>query len=84
MFQFFNLCSEDPRQLIFHIAPQALDRIEFGTIGQQEQTHDIIWHQQRFRFMTAPVIHEHDIQRILIVVRKLIQKDLKIDGVQLR
>jgi isoleucyl-tRNA synthetase len=33
--------------------------------------------------MAAPIIHQHDMQGVLIMVRKLVEEDLKINRIQL-
>jgi hypothetical protein len=84
MVQLLNRCREHSRPLSCHLLPQPFDGIELGAIGRQEQTHDIWWQHQRFCFVTAPIIHKHNIESLLIGVCKLIQKDLNVGGVQVR
>jgi hypothetical protein len=83
-FQRFELRHQYPGQSRFQILPQALDGVEFGAIGRPEYTHAMVREHECFGLMTAPIIHQHDIQGRLIVVCKLIQKDLQVDRVQLR
>jgi len=63
--------------------PEARDRIALGTIGRQEQTHKTFVHPQGFRCMTAPILQQENIRCPLIVLGKLMQQDLKVDGIQL-
>jgi hypothetical protein len=82
VFSLIKRGNEDPRQLIFHILPQALDGIELRTVGRSEQTDDILRDTQRFGLMTAPIIHDDNIQCVRIVLGKLMQQDLEVDAVQ--
>jgi hypothetical protein len=70
--------------LVFDILPQALNRIELGTLGRQEQAYHIGWDHERFGRMTASIIQQHDVQCILIVLSNLVQENLKVEGIELR
>ena len=80
--QLIKRWDEDPGQLIFHCVPQVLDWTMRRTVGRAEQTDDIFRDGQRFRFMTAPNICDDHIQYGQMLLDKLIQKDMKVDGVQ--
>jgi hypothetical protein len=41
-------------------------------------TGDIVWDDQRASLVTAPIIHQHDVERLLVVLCKLMQQELKV------
>ena len=78
VFQLVELCSQPPCELRFHRLPQALDGIALGTLGRQEETDHRARDHERFRLMTTPMVHQHHMAWIPIVICKLMQKDLKV------
>jgi hypothetical protein len=84
VFQLIDCGRQNPGQLGFHGFPQPLDRIELWAIGRQEQTDNIGRDHQRFGLMATPIIHHHNIQAVPVVLGELIQKELKVDGIQMR
>ena len=53
-----------PTQLIFEITPDALGRIDFGTVRRLEDQHDICWDTECLCAMAATIVHENQIQGV--------------------
>jgi hypothetical protein len=83
-FQRCEVRHQYPSQSRVQSLPQALDGVEFGALGRQEDTHDMVRDHECFGLMTAPIIHQHNLQGSLLAVCKLIQTDMKVDRVQRR
>ncbi len=54
--QLIKRCCQEVRQLIFQVAPQPFNRIEFWTLGWQEDRHSVGWPAQGFRFVEGAII----------------------------
>jgi hypothetical protein len=78
--QCFNRCREHPCQLRLHLAPPPRDGSAFGPLRRSAQTHHMSRDDLRLGRMTAPMIHEHHVQRRLRGVRQLMPQALNVDG----
>jgi hypothetical protein len=80
--QRFELPGQPPGSLIFHLAPEAVDRMEFRTIRGHQQTHPMVWEDERCGRMAAPLIHQHDLQRVVRAACTFLENDWTSGGVQ--
>ena len=60
-----ELGRQHPSPLIFSLLPEALDGMEFGTLGRPEQTRHLVGDPPRCRRMPAPLIPQDPIQGVL-------------------
>jgi hypothetical protein len=81
--QLRELRDQSPSQAVFQLSPPARDGMALGAIGREEQTDHMVRESKRFRLMTTSMIHQHDMERLLIGVCELRQKDLNVCRVQL-
>ena len=73
-----------PRPWPFHLWPQALEGMARRTIRRPKEPPDMLRHAQGFRRLTAPVVHEDEMQRLLRRRRTCMPKAVNVGGMPLR
>ncbi len=73
-----------PGDLIFHVAPEPLDRIEFWAIGWQQHESDIVWDGQSFGGMRTAIVEDENVQAVRISLGEGVEEDLKVGTVAAR
>jgi hypothetical protein len=71
-----------PRQHVFEVAPNALDRVQLGTIGRQPDRADIRRQNEPLGRVGTAVIQEQDVQAIGVRLGKGVEEDLEHLGME--
>jgi len=72
------------RQLVFEVAPESFDRIEFGTIGGQKDRYHIGRPVHGFGLVPGPVVEPQHVQRLWKGSGKAVQPPLERMSVKVR
>ena len=74
----------EPRQRVFEIAPDPLNRVQLGTVGGQEDEAHIGREREPLSGMRATVVEEQEIQAVRERRREGVDEDLETLRVQIR
>src|ERR671918_426474 len=72
-----------PSEVVFQVAPQALDRIQLWTIGRKPDVPHIFWPLKPLGGMRAAVIQEQDVETVGKRVSERVDKDLEGVGIEI-
>jgi hypothetical protein len=72
-----------PSEVVFQVAPQALDRVQLWTIGRKPDVPHICWPLKPLGGMCAAVIQEQDVEAVGKRVGERVDKDLEGVGIEL-
>ncbi len=73
-----------PGQILFEVLPHPFDRIDLRRVRRLKQENDILGDAQVLGRMTARIVEEDDVDARCLCLRKRVQKELHMLGIQLR
>jgi hypothetical protein len=71
-----------PGQVVFHVAPHPLDRVQLRTVGREEHEAHIRWEGKPLGSMGSTVVQEQDVEAVRKRLSEGIHKELESGGLQ--
>lgn len=75
--ELLQVLERPPCDLILEMLPVALDGIEFGRVGGQEDESDIAGNDQVPGHVKRPPVHDHDVCRAWVLLAEGVDEDLE-------
>jgi hypothetical protein len=71
-----------PGQVVFHVGPHPLDRVQLRTVGREEHEAHIRWEGKPLGRMGSTVVQEQDVEAVRKRLSEGIHKELEGGGIQ--
>jgi hypothetical protein len=73
----------EPRECVFEVSPDALNRVQLGTVGRQEDQAHVGWEREPMGGMRATIVQHQEIEAVRKSRREGIDEDLESFRVQI-